>query len=494
MLRSIENMFFSLNKNDVEYCHWKSNEHLLAALNGDTDLDILFNYEQRNVIDIVLNECGLKRFRSMPLSQYNAIEDYIGFDEETGKIWHLHLHYRLTIGEVNLKSYTVNIWNKLLLENRQEVYNSVYISACEDEIILLFVRMALKLRVTDWFRKISDDDRREYKWLKDRVNESQLDNRIRLFLGDDFVVCLKRIIDMGINYRVELRSLQIALYKKLKYFTGLSRCASFIKGNIRSIYSIYGGVCRRLFPEKTFPYRRISPSGGCVIAFVGSDGAGKSTSIRHIQEELTKKLDVKIIYLGSGDGSCSMIRRPMRFFAKRISGKGLGSAVKKEQIDSVNKKAKLSLKSRVYIFAKFVWAMTLAWEKANKFESMVKSRNEGMIILLDRYPQLLKPDSCDGLLLYNYLNSSNYLLRTVALYEKNIYKSFEKNPPDIFIKLIVDPEIAIQRKNDMTIKEIEEKRDIVLQMYPKEKSYIIDTNRDKDETLSAIMKYIWRHI
>ena len=118
MLKSIHQMFEAFEKSGIEYCHWKSNEHLAEALDGETDLDILFLPEQRAMLDCVLNQCGLKRFRAVQLMQYNAIEDYIGFDEATAKIWHLHLHYRLTLGEKHLKGYTVAPWGDYLLQNK----------------------------------------------------------------------------------------------------------------------------------------------------------------------------------------------------------------------------------------------------------------------------------------------------------------------------------------------------------------------------------------
>ena len=58
MLKSIEKMLIAFETNNIIYCHWKSNEHLEEALLGDTDLDILFLPEQRNKLDIILNECG----------------------------------------------------------------------------------------------------------------------------------------------------------------------------------------------------------------------------------------------------------------------------------------------------------------------------------------------------------------------------------------------------------------------------------------------------
>src|SRR5690625_2836258 len=149
MLSSIRKMLLSFEEKDISYCHYKSNEHLSESLKGDTDLDILFSSSQRSEIEEILARCGLKRFRATPQMQYNAIEDFIGFDQETAKIWHLHLHYRLTLGEKHLKGYTTN-WTDYILENR--IYNNeaeIYCSDPNDEYFLLLVRIALKLRWRD---------------------------------------------------------------------------------------------------------------------------------------------------------------------------------------------------------------------------------------------------------------------------------------------------------------------------------------------------------
>lgn len=53
MLKTIKDMLEALEINDIQYCHWKSNEHLEPALNGDTDLDMLFLPEQRSIVDKV---------------------------------------------------------------------------------------------------------------------------------------------------------------------------------------------------------------------------------------------------------------------------------------------------------------------------------------------------------------------------------------------------------------------------------------------------------
>lgn len=161
MLKSVKKMFDAFEEHQIIYCHWKSNEHIEAALYGDTDLDVLFSPCQRGELENVLCKCGLKRFRAMPLMQYNAIEDFIGFDVDACKIWHLHLHYRMTLGEPHLKGYTITPFTDYILNNRIKTDAGVYTSSPEVEYILLLIRMCLKLRLRDWFRKVGKDDVKE---------------------------------------------------------------------------------------------------------------------------------------------------------------------------------------------------------------------------------------------------------------------------------------------------------------------------------------------
>ena len=174
MLSSIKRFLNLMDAYGIIYCHWKSNEHLQEALNGDTDLDMLFDSAQYTLIARVFAECDIKRFRATPLMQYNGIEDFIGFDQEKAKIWHVHTHYCLTIGEKHLKGYTIPFWGSAVLRNRIRGEENVWISSPADEYVLLLSRIALKLRWRDYPCRLAEDDRRELNWLKERTDRNEL--------------------------------------------------------------------------------------------------------------------------------------------------------------------------------------------------------------------------------------------------------------------------------------------------------------------------------
>lgn len=490
MLQSIERMLKAFEDNHIVYCHWKSNEHLNEALMGDTDLDVLFLPEQRSLLDMVLNECGVKRFRTVPLMQYNAIEDYIGFDEKTARIWHLHTHYRMTLGEKHLKGYTITPWGRYILNNRIISPEGTYVCCPEVELVLLLSRMALKKRWRDIGRKIGKDDIVEYQWLLERCKRDKVMQNASQMIGRKGAEQLMSLCDGNLTKRSQLNRLTTYLRKELKCYTEYSYWGARYMRTEREIFWLIGGVKRRFNLNTCKPYRRVLPAGGCVVVFLGCDGAGKSTSLAYVKKELGKKLDVKTVYLGSGDGSSSLLRKPMKLVAKRMGGKGLGHSVEKEY----KEKKKVSLRSRLYSCAKILWAVTLASEKKSKLKEMTKARNNGIIVLVDRYPQTVNPGYNDGPLLTRYLANKGGLCKRIAQWEYKIYEAAAKNMPDLMLKLMVPTEVAIERKPEMTVDEIDSKKAAVMAMNSTLRSVEVDTSCAMNESLSKIMTEIWQII
>lgn len=489
MLHTIQALLDAFHKNNIIYCHWKSNEHLSLALNGDTDLDILFLVNQSSKINEILYACGLKRFRAVPLMQYNAIEDYIGLDKNTGKIWHLHLHYRLTLGEKHLKGYTLP-WEKELLSHA--IWSETYSTYCmnpTDEYWLLLLRLAMKFRLRDIFCKIKEDDLCEIKWLAEKTKTEDILSRVQLFFDDTGVDKYKELLSQKLIYHRQFINLRKYLQVYLAPFTGYRGYESYAKKAVREFFWCLSGIMRRLNIRSSNPSRRLFPNGGHVIAFVGSDGAGKSTIVSKTYSEFKKKIDVITLYMGSGNGSCSLLRFPMKLVARHVGGKGLGHKVENELQNQEHN----SLKSRMYHIAKVIWATALMLEKRNLLKKMVKCRNNGLLVLTDRYPQIDTPGYGDGPLLSGFLNRPGFLSK-LAKQEYQIYYNFYRNPPDVIIYLSAPVELAIQRKPEMTIQEIKSKKAAIEKISIKSPKIKVDTSTTIDTTFCKVMNIIWDYI
>lgn len=489
MLQSIKTLLDSLDTRKIVYCHWKSNEHLQAALNGDTDLDVLFLPEQRSLIDATLNEIGLKRFRATPLMQYNAIEDYIGFDRNEGKIWHLHTHYRMTLGEKHLKGYTITPWTDIILEKRRFDENGIWCSSVEVELVLLVVRMTMKLRLRDFGKAIGKDDLLEMAWLMERKDDVKLREIACQLVNKGTADVILDLLRTSIKNKNQLKKLHRILLKEFRCFTSNTPLQSRIVRTKRELYWLVGGIKRKLGQTTHIPYRRISPSGGLAVSILGCDGAGKSTTIGYIKKEFSKKIDVAEFYFGSGDGKCSLLRRPLRFLVKKYAH----NDIVRENLDTKDSSSGKSLKKRFIDIFKILWALSLALEKRKTLKKMTKARNNGMLVLTDRYPQTLIPGCNDGPLLSGY-SASGWPMRQLSLWELSIYQKAGVNKPDLSIKLTVPTDIALARKPGMTSQVIDRKKEIVLSMDIARDDVIIDTSHPFQETRSQVMWEIWKRI
>ena len=179
----------------------------------------------------------------------------------------------------------------------------------------------------------------------------------------------------------------------------------------------------------------------------------------------------------------------MKIIAKKVSGKGLGHKVEDEY--KTNKK--VSLKSKMYSFAKIIWAVTLANEKKRKLHKMVKAKNNGLLVITDRYPQTIYPGCSDGPLLNKYQKSRG-ILKKISNWENKIYELAALNPPDLAVKLVVPTNVAIKRKPEMSEKEIKTKTEIINNLNIFGDSVTIDTTKNLNITSSEIMEKIWKMI
>ena len=178
ILRISKDTFSQFNENKIQYCHWKSNEHLMPGLNGETDLDVLVSPTDKSKCETVLHNLSYLQCISQYGAIYPKVDDWIGFDEQTGKLIHIHLHYKMITGHKGMKEYTLP-WDELCLETRVlDPETNVYIMDPNLEIITLYCRICLKKPTSEINRinknkspfRFSDDLKKEIDYLKSRID------------------------------------------------------------------------------------------------------------------------------------------------------------------------------------------------------------------------------------------------------------------------------------------------------------------------------------
>ncbi|HRP31777.1 MAG TPA: hypothetical protein PKV73_07795 [Agriterribacter sp.] len=492
-LQIVRALLDDLHSNDISYCHWKSNEHVEAAMNGDTDLDILFDPSQEDKVVEILKRNKFHLFEAVWYRKYKGIFDYIGFDKAQGKIVHVHTHFHLDIGEVGIKSYRMP-WERMILENK--VFNErlkIFTSSAETELLLLIVRTAFKHDVLDTQsnHSISRHFKVEAAWLYGQVDTKKLVVLSEQVLGGEMTGLVEQIC-LGKNYDEKLF---VALKKHLKPYFAEHRILSTQRVNyLKLVHFVYRVriKLRKLFRISTRTPKRSLPQKGVVLCLMGSDGAGKSTQTKSLTAELSKKVDVLFMYMGSGDGAKSLQRQIVERCIQL--GARLGASKKSKtktsfQQEENNSKNDISRFSFPKQFLLSIKAASLAFEKKNRLKRIQKERNRGCIVICDRYPQTTTLGYNDGPKLYCNITSTNIILKFLAQYEFNCYELAKKIYPDIVIKLTGSVDVLHTRRPEMTKEEISKKQDgiIKLQFDPPTEVLNIDIDQPVCEIRGRIM-------
>ncbi|HEX2141514.1 MAG TPA: hypothetical protein VHK28_04450 [Candidatus Limnocylindria bacterium] len=98
-------LFDVLEERAVRYCLWKSTTTLDVALAGRTDLDLLVHRSDAVALDAVARDLGFKPFLSHESRRFPGVEDLLGYDDESGRLVHLHVYYQLVLGQQYVKNH-----------------------------------------------------------------------------------------------------------------------------------------------------------------------------------------------------------------------------------------------------------------------------------------------------------------------------------------------------------------------------------------------------
>ena len=121
-----------------------------------------------------------------------------------------------------------------------------------------------------------------------------------------------------------------------------------------------------------------------MVAIIGVDGSGKSTSVATMRAWLGAKIDVVPIYFGTGDGRPSLLLRPFKLTMPLIR-----RLLKGKPKPKVASHGKLSgpAPGLLYSMLMMVWAVAVAVDKRKKLLAARRGTNRGLIVLTDRFPQ-----------------------------------------------------------------------------------------------------------
>lgn len=490
-LRILDELFVRLDTEAIRYCHWKSNEHLGPALTGVTDVDALFDRRgAQRLAHLLTSDAHFKRFVVKAGRGYPGIEDYVGFDPGTGKLTHLHVHYQLTLGEKFLKGHRLP-WEEMMLATRvRDPDYNVWVTDPHLELLILIARAAIKLRWRDHALALMGHEYvrgsmlREMRWLAARVRSDRLIEVATPLVGAAAAHAAAAMISTRAPSIRQLRSFHRLADPPLSAYR---------------MYSAAGAARRMLFREWTWIWWRVShwitraptrstrtpPQGGVAVAFVGPDGAGKSTLTQAIAKWLSSDMAVVSTYGGSGKGTASQPRR----WLQRFSAMTRPAATIPSPAGPPTRPEPTGLR----LLGRLLWVLSLARERRRWAQGVRQARSLGMIVLSDRLPQTQFAGLNDGPRLGHWVDAPSWLHRTIARREQRAFRLAELVPPDLVIRLHVPVDIAARRKPDTPLDQLQRKVEIVANLRFPSTTHVAEINAAQpiERVLAAVKQAVW---
>ncbi|MBV9974592.1 MAG: hypothetical protein JO105_04275 [Hyphomicrobiales bacterium] len=483
-----------LHRQGLSYCYWKSSRRVHQVLAGEGDLDLLVSRQDQHRIAALLLQRGLKLFPSVSGRDHPAVASFLGFDEPSGKLVHVHLHFRLVSGERLLKNYRIPWEDALLSHAVRHPTLPIMILEPVSEALLLTIRACLELSRMDLVT-LRHWDATKQKFALDRealltqIERKTLCERSGELFGnaqdgEDLAgAVVSAFFDGGALHDAP------SLRRRVREHFAAQRSYNAFEFRLRSLGRtllwLAGGLNKSLLHWPR-PWSRRAPGGGCVVALIGVDGSGKSTAVSTMRKWLGTEIDTMPIYFGTGDGRPSLLLWPLKLVMPLLQ-----RSFKTKPKGSSHGKVSSRPPGLLYSALLTGWAMVVAREKRIKLVSARRAANRGLVVLADRYPQDEILGFNDGPLLTRLSKVPGFLRR----HEARAYALSRSLPPDLVLKLMVSPPTAKKREPNMDLDVI---RDRVGSMehlaFPGARVVRVDAEQPLVDVIAKIKREIWRQL
>jgi thymidylate kinase len=475
------------HRQTISYCYWKSSNRIQSVLAGEADLDLLIARQDQHRAQAILLGRGFKLFPSVALRDHPAILSYLGYDEPSGRLIHLHLHFRLIVGERLHKNYRIPWESEILARALHHPTLMVKILDPASEAVLLGVRACLELRRLDPVTLRSWRTTRarfslDRKRLAEDVDHAQLTARASELLGGDLGAMLVDAI-YGLRPIEEDDRLRSAIRRHFAPYRTYNAPEARLRSVARAVHWAAGGL-NKFYLHLPRPWSRRAPGGGCVVALIGIDGSGKTTVSAAIRAWLGSEIDVVPMYFGTGGGRPSLLLRPFKLMLPLLT-----PLLKSKPRGSSHGKVTNAPPGRIYGLLLMIWATVVAREKRNKLLAARRAASRGLVVVTDRYPQNEIDGFNDGPLLTRLEWAPSWL----RAWEASAYVLAQRLPPDLVIKLNVKPETVARREPDMDPTVIKKRvEDVPRLAFTGAHVVSISAERPLAEVIRAVKREIWR--
>jgi thymidylate kinase len=427
----------------------------------------------------ILHGLGFVLARPTRDRQLPGILDYYGRDGDSGRIIHVHAHYQLVVGDDMTKNFRLPIEHHYLTGRLCD--GPLPIPTPEWEYLVFVIRMVVKHSPWDAQLarkgKLSLSERRELADLTASADPgmvTELRQRHLPLIDDDlFDAC-----ESAINGSVSRVQRMVIARRLLRALDALGRSGRSVDLGLR----IWRRGLRRLRRTTGWQLAGKRPDvGGSIVAVVGSDGSGKSTTVGMLTDHLANDFAVRRIHMGKPPWArlSRLIRRPMR----KARTFGLFESTR---LTPWTDFSDAGFPGYGYL----IWHLLIARDRYFEYRRARRASGKGEVVISDRWP-LNRIRLMDGPRLQKIPGTESRPFATwlcdreFAYYEAML-------PPDLVVVLRVSPDVAAVRRTedppDFVRRRATEVREADWNGLP---ALIVDADQDLETVLREVRTAVW---
>ena len=471
----VERLGEALRHERVVYLQWKGNWKRTRWMSGEGDIDLLVHRSAEPRFSAVMWTLGFRRADPPPASAIPGIESYLGLDPVTGRLIHIHTHYRLVVGGIWRTVYRLPIEEPLLAS---AIPGAVFpVPAAEYELIAFAARMVQRYNALDTVL------RRQPRWLKgiqaeldallgraDRAVMAEILATHLPTLTPDFIDECLASLRPGCSRRRRLL-VRRELHRRLLPHAKRPPLALTLNRIFARLLLVSGLL--KLFR----PRGRHLAHGGTVVALLGGDGAGKSTCARELTAWLAD-FGVLPAHLGRPPRSLLTLAVGALFRVGRMLHLAAEADQDRERVPS------------------YLAALRDVCTARDRYRLYLQARRfalAGGIALCERYPVPQNRTLCGPRLDAFAPLARTWLGRWLQAVEARYYR--EMVAPDLLILLRVDPETAVRRKTDEPAEYVRARCQLVWDTnWNGSRVHIVDASKPLAEVLADLKRILWREL
>lgn len=486
VLELVRRLCGALQAERIRYCHWKSNEAIDRSASGDNDLDLLVDRRDASRFDAILAQLGFKHARGPSVKEVPSVFHAYGYDAPSGRLVHVHAQYQLVLGDDATKGYRLPIETSYLDASTQGPLFRV--ASPEFEFLVFVIRMTLKHATWDAIAsgqgRLSTSERRERDALLSSADPITLGWLVGEHLPEvDRELWERCLAATGPGSGVAGR---IRASRRLR--RALAACArrSHAADTSLKMWRRGRAVTRRFILRRRGTRKRLD-SGGALIAFVGGDGAGKSTVVESTVRWLASAFDRTNVHLGRA-----------RWSLTTLVLKGAMTAGRSVGLYPRLKGSKYLPSDRDLEFPGYAWLLWNVLTARDRYRAYTRARRaaaRGTLVICDRFP-LPFLRSMDGPRTSRLADHPGLPPMARRLVDLELRYYARVRSPDILIVLRVEPDVAVARKRGEDGEEFvrprsEEAWTIDWSTTPAD---VVDAGQPLEEVLDRVRSLIWSRL